>query len=126
MAGPVVLRGFRETSQAFNRMPKELKGEWRGRLRGIAVPIQRTAETLAYSEIPRIGQQWGQMRIGVTQKLVYVAPKQRGIKRGSRKRPNLAPLLMSRAMEPALHQHENEIVGKVEHLLDVVGQKNGF
>jgi hypothetical protein len=61
------------------------------------------------------------MRTGITRKVVYVAPRQRGVKtRGAdpRRRPNLAQLLLDRAMEPALDRHEHEIVEAFDRLLD--------
>lgn len=66
---------------------------------------------------------WAGMRIGVTRKLVYVAPKKRGVKtRGgsSRSRSNLADLLKERAMQPALDRNEGALVGRVDAALDTV------
>jgi hypothetical protein len=58
------------------------------------------------------------MRVGVTRNLVYVAPRQKGTRgRGPRRRPNLADLLMSRAMEPALERHTGEIEQRFDELL---------
>jgi hypothetical protein len=125
MAGPVRLEGFRETSRAFGRMGGEIKREWQQELRAVGEPVRATAQSLAYSEIPRIGRRWGEMRTGVTQRAVYVAPKARG-RNPALKRPNLAPLLMRRAMEPALNRHEQQTVRRVERLLDRVGRENGF
>ncbi len=60
------------------------------------------------------------MRTGITQKLVYVAPRRRGLKQGRGKRPNLAPLMMGRAMEPALEKNRPEVEREIERLLDTV------
>ena len=60
------------------------------------------------------------MRTGVTQTLVYVAPRKRGVKtRGSdpRRRPNLGTLLADRALEPALRQHEHRIEADFDRML---------
>ena len=65
--------------------------------------------------------QWARMRVGVTRNLVYVAPRARGVKTRGRHnfgRPNLADLLMGRAMQPALDQHIGEVEARFEELLD--------
>ena len=58
------------------------------------------------------------MRVGVTQKMVYVAPRQRSTKTPGRRRPNLANLLMDRALQPGLERHEHQITQRFEQLLD--------
>jgi hypothetical protein len=64
------------------------------------------------------------MRIGVTRTLVYVAPRQRGVRgQGPKRRPNLADLMMSRAMEPALERHAGELEANVERMLDRVADQ---
>jgi hypothetical protein len=122
--GPAVeVRGLRELQAAFAKADRETRLGLRGALREIAEPVRRDAETLATSSIPRIGPKWSKMRTGVTRKLVYVAPRQRGVKtRGAdpRRRPNLATLLMDRAMEPALESHEPALELAVDHMLDEV------
>ena len=69
------------------------------------------------------------MRVGLTKTTIYVAPRQRGVKvRGPDPRrrgwgtgpPSFADLMMDRAMEPALHRHEHEIVESLDHQLDVI------
>ena len=62
------------------------------------------------------------MRVGITRTLVYVAPRQRGAGRGrgGSHRPNLAPLLMDKAMQPALDQHASEIETRFEDFLGII------
>jgi hypothetical protein len=118
---PVAVRGLRQLSAALSKADRDVWLGWRRGLREIAEPVRRDAEQLATQNITRIGPRWRKMRTGVTRNLVYVAPRQRGIKTtGDRRkaRPNLAGLLMDRAMEPALYQHEPEIEIAVERLLD--------
>lgn len=89
------------------------------RLRELAEPIRADAESLALSSITRIGISWSRMRTGVTRRVVYVAPKQRGVKSATnpRRRPNLATLLEQRAMTPALERHEPNLVAGVDEVL---------
>ena len=72
--------------------------------------------------------QWSKMRVGVNRNLVYVAPRQRGLKsKGARaartqKAQNAATkfagFLMDKAMEPALAQHAPEVEARFAELLD--------
>lgn len=120
------VRGFQELQRALRRAPRDLRLEVRRTLREVAEPVRRDAESLARANIRRIGVPWSQMRVGVTQKVVYIAPRQRGVKSRtdrSRRRPNLFDLLMGRAMEPAGIRNEALVVGGLEHALDVVGRK---
>lgn len=96
---------------------KEVAKELRGTLRKAAEPLRADAEGRAEREITNIGPRWGRMRIGVTQSMVYVAPRERG-RRGRLKRPNLAGLLMDRAMQPALDAHEKDIEREVGDMLE--------
>src|SRR5262249_11509096 len=121
----VELHGMRDLQRAFRRAEPAARKKVRSAFAGAAVPVARDAEGLARSSITRIGEKWPQMRVGVTQRSVYVAPKQRGARRADdpRKRPNLAPLLMGRAMEPALAQNANEIEHAAERALDRIADE---
>ena len=112
------VEGLGDLNRALRRADKDVRAGVRKELRGIAEPIQRTAETLAFSSIRNIGRDWSRMRIGATLDLVYVAPQMRGTKTKARKRSNLADLLMDRAMQPALDQHAPEIERRVGDALD--------
>lgn len=120
----VSIHGLRELSAAFALADRQSRRIFKGELRKIAEPVRREAEGLSLSKIRRMeaSPRWSKMRTGVTRTVVYVAPRQRGVKKGGagnpRRRPNLAGLLMDRAMEPALHHHEGQIAHEVEHALD--------
>jgi hypothetical protein len=123
VASGVTVRGLREISASFAALGGEARKEFRAEERAIAEPVRRDAETLAVQRIRRIGPRWSKMRIGVNQNVVYVAPRQRGVKTKGRQqlaRPNLANLLMDRAMEPALRQNTPRIEHDLERLLDRV------
>ncbi len=120
-AGPAVtVRGLRELQAAFAHTDRQVRLGLRHELRDVAEPVRADAESFAADRIRNIGPFWGRMRVGITRTLVYVAPRQRGIRaRGINpaRRPNLAPLLMDRAMEPALERHAPELEANVEALL---------
>lgn len=116
------LRGMAELQRAFAHSSREARTVVRREFRGIAEPIAREAEQLSLSRIRHMpgSPRWAQMRIGVTRRAVYVAPKKRGVRGRTdpRRRQNLAGLLMTRAMEPALQHHESSITHDVERALD--------
>jgi hypothetical protein len=125
---PVVVKGLRELQFAFAHADRQTRLGLRTGLRHVAEPVQRDAEQLAASLISGMARspRWSRMRIGVTRRLVYVAPRQKGARgRGNpRGRPNLADLMMERAMQPALERNEAYIERSVEELLDHVA--DGF
>ena len=73
------VEGLRDLNRAFERAPKTLKKEWTAGQRKIAEPTRRLAASKALTmarNVPR-SPQWAEMRVGVTQSVVYVAPKER-------------------------------------------------
>lgn len=120
--------GLDELNRALRRSSKEVRLGVRKELRRVAEPVRAEAEQLAVEKIRRIGLKWSKMRIGLTlsENIIYVAPRQRGVKRRGpdpRKRPNLADLLMTRAMEPALERHIGEIEGRFGAMLDTIADR---
>lgn len=122
--GEVRVEGLRDLNRAFARLGAGVKKELVGELALAAEPVRAAAVELAVSGIRNIGPRWSQMRVGVTQSLVYVAPKSRR-RRGS-PRPNLAPLLMDRAMQPALDENKEEVVTRLGLMIDRLGGESGF
>jgi hypothetical protein len=125
---PIVLRGQHELLASLTHADRALRLGVRRGLRQAAEPVQRSAEELALEKIRRMPRspKWARMRVGVTRDFVYVAPRQRGAKgRGhqSARRPNLADLLMDRAMQPALDQHIDEVEARLEELLDRISDE---
>jgi hypothetical protein len=121
----VAVKGLRELNRAFARADKTLKREKNDALRRAAEPVRLDAESLAVANIRNIGIPWSRMRVGVTQKVVYVAPRERGVRsRGNarRRRPNLAGLLMGEAMEPALEHNRERVMESLDDMLATVGR----
>lgn len=115
--------GLGELQRALRLADRDVRLGVRTSLRRMAEPVRSDAERLATSEIRRIGVPWSRMRVGITVHTVYVAPVERG--RRSRqnqriRRPNLAGLLMDRAMLPALQQNEQRTVAEFEEMLTTV------
>lgn len=118
----VIVKGYRELHIALAKADRDTRLGVRRELREVAKPVQQDAQILALARITHIPRspQWARMRVGVTRKVTYVAPRQRGQRRGPLKRPNLAGLLLEQAMEPALQRNETETVRRFERMLDKV------
>lgn len=116
--GTVRVKNLAQLNRALNKVSGDVKRDMRGWLKDAAEPVRVRAEELASQRITNIGDRWSRMRVGATTRLVYVAPKQRGGRRGPQRRPNLGPLLMDEAMQPALEMTATEVVAGVERALD--------
>lgn len=121
----LLVEGLQNVTAAFAAADRETRLGLRRDLRGVAEPIRREAEHLAVAKIRRMPRspEWALMRTGVTRTVVYVAPRQRGVKvRGPdpRRRPEFANLLMDRAMEPALAHNEANVERETEAIFDRV------
>lgn len=127
MASAVYIKGLRELRAATSKYAKDVDKEIRREFADVAEPIRRDAEQNARVEIARIGSKWSAMRVGQTRRVVYVAPKARGVGRGvgGRRRPNLAPLLMERAMRPALERNRFEVAEAADRALAKLGHEWG-
>lgn len=113
----IQVEGYRELTKAFRRAGPTMNRELRARVREAAKPVADDAQSLAIQEITNIGDKWSRMRVGITTREVYVAPRQRGVKSNANlRRPNLAPKLMDDAMQPALDRN----ISSVEKSIDAV------
>jgi hypothetical protein len=119
--GAIAVRGMEDLQRAFRALSRDLGNGVREALEAAGDPVRSAAERLAVQEISRIGIPWSRMRVGVTRTSVYVAPVQRGVKSRGRqrlRRPNLAPLLLERALDPALEQNRDRVEDEVLETLD--------
>lgn len=123
-AGQIRIKGQAEVEAAFLSLRKEVLAELRPALREIAQPVRELASEKAMENIRNIGAAWSRMRVGVTTKVVYIAPTSR--RHGGSPRPNLAALLMDKAMQPALDESQGEIVAKLDALVDLSAARSGF
>ena len=117
MAGPVHVKGLAGLQRGFRRIDKDMGKELRGTLKKSAEPVRADAAGRA-SRIGNVTGDWSEMRTGVTTNVVYVAPRKRQSKVSARRRPNLATLLMDRAMQPALNAHADQIEHDIGEMLD--------
>lgn len=118
MANAIRIEGLAALQRANAMVQAEIDNRLKDALKDAAQPVAIDAQSLAVQQITRITLPWSQMRIGVTRRAVYVAPKQRSRDRNQlRRRPNLGRLLIDRAMTPALAQNESQIQDKVNRML---------
>jgi hypothetical protein len=118
------VEGLPEMQRAFRKLAKDLSKQLRSTLKEAAEPVRAEAETRASRDISQIGDRWSRMRTGVTTHLVYVAPRSRGRNPNpALRRPNMASLLMDRAMAPALKAHSAQIERDIGHMLDGLFQQ---
>ena len=127
--GTVRVIGLRELQRDFKRISKDLDKGMTAELKKAAAPVADQGERLALTRIRNMPAtpHWAGMRIGVSaaRGSVYMVPsaKRRG---GGSGRPNLGGLLLTRAMEPALEDKQNEVLESMEDFLDRLGRSNGF
>jgi hypothetical protein len=104
----VEVQGLRDFYRALGTLERGTQAALRQGLLEGAEPVRVRAQSLAASQIRNMTSDWSKMKVGATAAaLVYVAPKAR--RKGGSKRPNLAGLLMKRAMRPALRQKQHEV-----------------
>jgi hypothetical protein len=120
----VKITGLRELDRALGNYDKDVRKGLRTALAAAAEPVRSQAESLASGVGNIAGGPWSRMRIGVTAKGAYVAPKSRN--RGGSPRPNFGNLLMNRAMLPALGEATPEVLTALEAMLDRAANSNGF
>jgi hypothetical protein len=128
MAEGAIIRGLEELDRDFRKIAKDVTKEFRKELIEAAEPVKRTAEELALGRIRNMPRspRWAGMRIGVSvaKSSIYMVPSAR--RRGSAGRPNLANLLLERAMDPAVEQSADQIVGRVDAMVAHLAARNGF
>lgn len=114
------VRGYREIVKAFDKADRSINQEIQAAFKDVAEPIRAGAEARARASIPHLGPRWGLMRTGLTRTRVYVAPRERGkASRVNRRlaRPNLAGLLLDRAMQPSLDANEGQVSARFDEAL---------
>lgn len=130
MPPQVQVTGLKEIYRDFRRISEDLTGEVEKGLIEAAKPVADLAEQLALGHIRNMPKspEWAEYRIGISKReaLVYMVPEKRATRRKGRKREKFAPLLASRSMDPALEQREQEVIEKLEDVLDDLSREHHF
>jgi len=122
----VRVSGYQELQRAFGKYDKDAKKALAFELRLVADSVRGEAERLASSEISRMTSAWSQMRVGITSKSVYVAPKKRGTKNPALRRSAFGTQLLDSVLYPALAANVDSVGRDLDSLLGRVGRANGF
>lgn len=129
MPSLIEIENFPELAKALAQTGPAVSKALRVGLKELAEPIAKSAEQFAVANISGIAREktshWEVMRTGISRgfSLVYVAPRQRGIKgRGDdpRRRPRFADTLGDEAMGPAVDANEANLVRGAEEIVDAV------
>ncbi len=119
----VLVEGLAGINRSLKLSGIEVSKAMRLGLREAAEPIRQDAGRLSQTKISGMKRAkdkpppWSIQRVGQNIHEVYIAPKQRGVKSRtdrSRRRPNLATLMLGKAYEPALARNETMLRAKVD------------
>ena len=117
----VTTSSLSSVNRALQQVDKDLKREISVELHSIGALVQHDVESLALSTIPNMTMPWSQMRVGQTPFLIYVVPRQKGVRgKGPRRRPRFAELMLRRAMRPALARKKPEVDARFQKVVSVV------
>jgi len=122
--GEVRIEGLQELQRALRKINKDVAGEVRDALRKAGEPVRATAESYAFGSIRNIGNIWGEMRLGVAARGAYIVPATRRSEGSPRKA--FGPLLLDKAMLPALERHQAGVLNEVTEAFDSLAFRAGF
>jgi hypothetical protein len=111
-------------TRALGAADAQLKREGTQELADLGGLVEHRAESMARAVIPNTarptvsGAPWSEMRTGITPRVVYVVPVNKGVRgRGPRARPNFAVIMKRRAMLPALESSRPEVLRRYKALV---------
>ena len=121
MAGATMhLKGWRETDRALGKINRDAQKRVRGALLEAARPVSETAKgKLSRFQGAAINKISPRARVGV----ITVEDRARKV---TGLRPDFGSLIMTRGLEPALDEHEDDVRREVEKALDRLGREAGF
>lgn len=128
---PFEVEGLGELNAALKGFALDVRKELRKEVAAVAEPVARTAERMVMNDISGMQRwrsvNWSKMRIGATAgaTFVYVAPKQRGRKRGRGRRPNLANLMRPK-MESAANKNVPLVISGITKAMNTAVRKAGL
>lgn len=126
VAGPEVrVEGLTQLLRDLKEADAGLYREVRKTVIEVGEVVKDDAQERAGTEIRNIGPAWSQMRLGMSGgSVVYVAPRQR--RKSGSPRPNLARLLLERAMVPAAEEGTPIIAEKMTDAINELHANAGL
>lgn len=129
LANPVVVTGFTELERDLKATGPALFKAMRSGLRQAAEPVRVDAGRLSQTRISGMKRSkkkpppWSVQKIGQNTKEVYMVPREKGARAktgASRRRPNFAAIMLSRAYDPALERNRTRILRQVDLTIGAV------
>lgn len=118
---PLAVEGYQELMRALKHAERDVRLGIRKELRAVAEPVRADEEATAADflrNMPRTPR-WAQMRVGVTQKEVYIVPRAKGARgRGPHRRPNWADQFEVRVKGPVAARNQARVEHEMERFLD--------
>lgn len=125
MADVIRVEGLTELIHAFREADAGLGREVRKTLIETGEVVKESAQAKAGAGIRNIGPRWEQMRLGmVGDSILYIVPARH--RTTGTPRPNLAGLLLERAMIPAADESEPLLRHNFENALDDLNASVGL
>lgn len=122
---PIRVEGLTDLIKAFRAADAGLGREVRKTLLETGEVVKDAAQQKAGAGISNIGPRWSLMRLGMSgDALLYIVPASRN--RGGSPRPNLAGLLLEKAMIPAAEENEELVRHEFENALDDLNANAGL
>jgi hypothetical protein len=127
VAGLIQVEGLRELDRALRELEPAVQKELRLALRAASEPVRARAAALGLAGISgmrrAVNSTWWEMRLGGSA-FIYLAPASRN--KGGSPRPNLAGILMQKAMRPGLEQGEPAVVAEAQIAINRAFVRVGF
>lgn len=123
----ISIKGYQNVIRSYAKVGKAASKNMRKRLRDAGEPVRAKAQELGPRNIrnlrasptPTGRSDWAAVRLGVTQRFVYIAPRERGRTRNEHKRrPNFKGLEIGKAYEPALAIERDEVIDRFGGIFD--------
>jgi hypothetical protein len=125
MADVIRVTGLTELIKAFRAADAGLGREVRKTLIETGEVVKASAQSKAGADIRNIGPRWDQMRLGMSgDSVLYIVPARH--RTSGTPRPNLAGLLLERAMIPAAAESEELVRHNFENAIDDLNANAGL
>ena len=121
----VQVQGLASLRRACQVAGNQISRDLNDALKSAGEPVRQDAQTLALTNITKVGIPWSRMRLGIAKHSVYVAPVERGGKsrtlQGGR-RPRFKTKLLDEAMAPALVRNSDKVAREFQDAVRDMGR----
>ncbi len=123
----IYIKGYQNVLRSYAKVGKAANKNIRKRLKLAIEPVRAKAQELGPRNIRNLRpsptasnrSDWAAVRMGVTQRFVYIAPVERGRTTNEhRRRPNFKALELGKGYEPALAIEKQEVIDRFGGIFD--------